>query len=110
MCTFYNRVIDLCKTKGISGSRMCLELGLSKSTLSDIKSGRKRGVSTDTAQKIAAFFGVSVDYLLGEEKEIPTTPEGGGYSEEELMWLEWLRARATPQQKAIIRLMFEEAE
>ena len=111
MCTFYNRVQELCAEKGVSGSRMCLDLGLSKSTLSDIKSGRKKGVSTETAQKMAAYFGVSVDYLVtGENKKIPTAPEGDGYTEEELMWLEWLRARATPQQKAIIRLMFEEAE
>ena len=74
MCTLYDRIQDLCKSKGVSGSRMCLELGLSKSTLSDIKSGRKKGVSTATAQKIASYFDVSVGYLLGEEeqKENPT--------------------------------------
>lgn len=64
MCTLYERIIELCKAKGVSGSRMCLDLGLSKSTLSDIKSGRKKGVSTATAQKIASYFGVSVEYLL----------------------------------------------
>jgi transcriptional regulator with XRE-family HTH domain len=46
---------------------MCLDLGLSKSTLSDIKSGRKKGISTATAQKMATYLGVSVGYLLGEE-------------------------------------------
>ena len=77
MCTLHSRIIELCKEKGISGSRMCLELGLSKSTLSDIKSGRKKGFSADTAHKIASYLGVSVGYLLGEEemdikKEQPT--------------------------------------
>ena len=74
MCTLYERIQALCKSKGVSGSRMCLDLGLSKSTLSDIKSGRKKGVSTATAQKIASYFNVSVGYLLGEEeqKEKPT--------------------------------------
>jgi transcriptional regulator with XRE-family HTH domain len=58
---------------------MCLDLGLSKSTLSDIKSGRKKGVSTSTAAKIAAYLDVSVGYLLGEEqKEKPTVPEDDG--------------------------------
>ena len=53
---------------------MCLELGLSKSTMSNMKSGRQVGISTETAQKIATYFGVSVGYLLGEEekKEQPT--------------------------------------
>lgn len=69
MCTLYDRIIELCKEKGVSGSRMCLDLGLSKSTLSDIKSGRKKGVSTATAKKIASYLGVSVGYLLGEEDE-----------------------------------------
>ena len=67
MCTLYERITSLCESKGVSGSRMCLDLGLSKSTLSDIKSGRKKGVSTATAAKIAAYFDVSVGYLLGEE-------------------------------------------
>ena len=69
MSTLYKRITELCKSKGVSGSRMCLDLGLSKSTLSDIKSGRKKGVSTATAQKMATYLNVSVDYLLGEEGE-----------------------------------------
>lgn len=77
MCTLHSRIIELCKEKGVSGSRMCLDLGMSKSTLSDIKSGRKKGFSADTAHKIASYLGVSVGYLLGEEemgikKEQPT--------------------------------------
>ena len=74
MCTFYERIIELSAEKGISGSRVCLDLGLSKSTLSDIKSGRKKGVSAETAQKFADYFGVTVGYLLGkEEREIAPT-------------------------------------
>ena len=69
MCTLYERIMDLCKQNGVSGSRMCLNLGLSKSTLSDMKSGRKNGISTATAKKIASYFNVSVGYLLGEEEK-----------------------------------------
>lgn len=79
MSTLYNRISELCRVKGVSGSRMCLDLGMSKSILSDIKSGRKKGVSTDTAQKMAAYLNVSVGYLLGEEeekKEQPTDYDG----------------------------------
>ena len=77
MCTLYDRITELCKAKGVSGSRMCLDLGLSKSTLSDIKSGRKKGVSTSTAQKIANYFNVSVGYLLGEEENEKAPTESG---------------------------------
>lgn len=76
MCTLYDRIQDLCKSKGVSGSRMCLDLGLSKSTLSDIKNGRKKGVSTTTAAKMASYLGVSVGYLLGEEEKINADPVG----------------------------------
>lgn len=69
MCTLYERISELCKRKGTTPSRMCLDLGMSKSTVSDLKSGRKTGVSAVTAQKIASYFGVSVGYLLGEGTE-----------------------------------------
>ena len=69
MCTLHSRIIELCKEKGISGSRMCLDLGMSKSTLSDLKSGRKKSFTADTAHKIASYLGVSVAYLIGEEEK-----------------------------------------
>lgn len=68
MCTLYERIIELCRKKGVSGSRMCLDLGLSKSTLSDMKHGRTKGLTAVTAQKIASYLGVTVGYLLGEEE------------------------------------------
>lgn len=78
MCTLYERIITLCKERGVTGSRVCLELGLSKSTLSDIKSGRKKSMHPDTIQKFATYFGVSVDYLLGNETENAPTADSKG--------------------------------
>ena len=76
MSTLYNQIVFLCKEKGIKGGRMCTDLGFSKSLVTDLKSGRKKGVSAETAQKIASYFGVSVGYLLGEEeKEKPTVQD-----------------------------------
>lgn len=79
MGTLYERINTLCEAKGVSGSRMCLDLGLSKSTMSDLKYGRTKGMSTATAAKIASYFDVSVDYLLGEEdkKEKPPVQDDG---------------------------------
>jgi transcriptional regulator with XRE-family HTH domain len=78
---------------------MCLDLGLSKSTLSDIKSGRKKGVSTATAQKIAGYFNVTVGYLLGEEdeKEKPTVQDDG-LTENQRILMEF--AKSVPDDKA----------
>lgn len=36
--------------------------------MTDLKMGRKKSVSAETAQKIAAYFGVSVGYLLGQNE------------------------------------------
>lgn len=104
MCTLYERIQSLCKNKGVSGSRMCLDLGLSKSTLSDIKSGRKKGVSTATAQKIAGYFDVSVGYLLGddEEKEKSTIPQDDGLSVDMKELVE--RIKMLPEEKVQLLL------
>ena len=69
MVTLYERLSDLCEEKGIKGGRMCTELGISKSLMTDLKSGRKKGVNAETAQKISSYFGVTVGYLLGEEEK-----------------------------------------
>ena len=106
MCTLYNRIQALCKSRGVSGSRMCLDLGLSKSTLSDIKSGRKKGVSTDTAKKIASYFNVSVGYLLGEEeKEKPTIPEDDGLTENQRVLIEFAKSLSEDQAVLALRLL-----
>ena len=81
MATLYETLDALCKEKGVKGGRMCTDLGISKSLMTDLKSGRKKGVNAETAHKIAAYFGVSVGYLLGEEemdekKEQPTDFDG----------------------------------
>ena len=87
MGTLYERINALCKEKGVSGSRMCLDLGLSKSTMSDLKNGRIKGISIPTAQKIAGYFGITVDELHGEEtkKEQPT--EYDGLSEKQIAFI-----------------------
>ena len=77
MSNLYKTIVELCEKKGIKGAKMCTDTGISKGLLTDLKMGRRTGVSAVTAQKIASYFGVSVGYLLGEEekeeqKEKPT--------------------------------------
>lgn len=79
MANLYERLSMLCEERGIKGAQMCRELGISKSLMTDLKSGRKKGVNAETAQKLANYFDVSVGYLLGEEgkKEKPTVQDDG---------------------------------
>ena len=81
MGNLYDTILTLCESRGIKGGKMCTDLGISKGLLTDLKMGRRTGVSAVTAQKIAAYFDVSVGYLLGEEemgikKEQPTEFDG----------------------------------
>ena len=92
MGTLYEKINALCKSKGVSGSRMCLDLGLSKSTMSDLKFGRIKGISVPTAQKIAGYFGISVDELYGdEEKKEEPTAQGDGLSEDMVELIECIK-------------------
>lgn len=66
---FYDVYTELCRQKGISRSRAAAEMGLSNSTVTKWK---KTGAtpSGETMTKIAAYFGVSVDDLLKQEKDL----------------------------------------
>lgn len=68
MGNLYENIQSLCQSQGIRPGRLCDELGISRGLMTDLKMGRKKGVSAQTAQKIAAYFGVSVGYLLGDER------------------------------------------
>jgi len=90
MSNLYNRIEKLCKENNESITTMCKEAGVSRASLSDLKMGRNQSLSADTLSKIAAYFGVSVDYLLGKEKkEVPLVN-----GDEELTdYLEMLKTR-----------------
>ena len=75
MVTLYERLCELCQEKGIKGARMCSDIGLSKSLMTDLKMGRTNGLNSNTLSKIATHFGVSVDYLLGKSEMLHTGDE-----------------------------------
>lgn len=77
MSNLYSRIESLCKERGTNVTEMCRASGASRGSLSDLKMGRTTGLTTNTLEKISGFFGVSVDYLLGNEQKKSPTPEGG---------------------------------
>lgn len=65
----YDIFEKLCAEKGVTPYRVCKETGLTTSTISNWKAGRYTP-KADKLQKIADFFGVSIEFLMGaEEKE-----------------------------------------
>ena len=64
----YTRIEALCSERNIRPGRLCNDLGLSRGLVTDLKMGRKKSLNAETAQKIAAYFGISVGQLLGQEE------------------------------------------
>lgn len=75
---FWKIFAELCSNKGMSANAVAKELGIASGTVTAWKSGRVP--HHGTLIKIADYFNVSVDYLLGKpettEPEAPTlSPE-----------------------------------
>jgi transcriptional regulator with XRE-family HTH domain len=83
----YDKFCDLCSQKGVSPSKAAMDAGFSKSLISKWKSKQEIVPSSEVLQKIADYFGVSVDYLLGKEKQ----PTEGELSDEEKAMLDLFR-------------------
>ena len=60
---FYDIFLTLCKQKGVTPSAVMRTIGLNKSSASYWKKGVTP--SSDTLRKLADYFDVSMDYLLG---------------------------------------------
>lgn len=72
MANLYENIEKLCKQRGVNVTTMCKESGASRGSLTDLKNGRKQTLKYETLDKIASYFGTSVDTLVsGEQKENP---------------------------------------
>lgn len=68
---FWTQYQLLCQRAGKSPNGVAKEIGLSSGTVTFWKNGKIP--KSDTLKKIANYFGVTVDELLGNEKKEPAT-------------------------------------
>ena len=111
LLNFYDRYINLCASVKKSPSKVAEEIGLSRPAVSSWKTGKAKP-SDVTILKIAEYFNVSINYLLGESEEpeeikkdpIPKT--GNEVSDLDTFTLNILH-KLTPeyQEKAIAHLL-----
>ena len=87
MGTLYENIKYLCDREGIKPGKMCVEAGVSKGLITDLKMGRKKSIRVETAIKIADYFDVPTDFLLQPELYRPI---GGRVYPEKLITLESL--------------------
>ncbi|NMA65595.1 MAG: helix-turn-helix transcriptional regulator [Clostridiaceae bacterium] len=67
---FFDILSKLCTEKGISVTQLTTILGISKSNVTNWKNGSIP--KSDKIQEIASYFGVSTDYLLGNDTKSKT--------------------------------------
>lgn len=79
---FFNRFKQLCDQKNISVYRACTDIGLNRSAVAKWKNGGKPNGST--AAKLAEYFGVTTDYLLGQSQEPSPASAPRAVSDEEI--------------------------
>jgi transcriptional regulator with XRE-family HTH domain len=72
--TLIDRIIILIKEKGISERKMLIDNDINHSAMHNWRN-RGHSPSGETIAKLADYFGVSVDYLLGREAPPEFTPE-----------------------------------
>lgn len=79
---FMERVDELTKEKGLTGKQVMEQCGISKNSFVNWRNGR---MPTKTTKKtLADFFGVSVEYLMGETDDRGQKNSPGQVSEAEL--------------------------
>lgn len=82
MDNLYTRIMNLCESKQISGYRLCKDTGIQPSILTDLKMGRQCGLSAKNASKIAAYFNVSVDYLINGIEKVTLSDESKDFEKQ----------------------------
>ncbi|MFU0832753.1 MAG: hypothetical protein ACFWUC_07430 [Oscillospiraceae bacterium] len=101
---FYETLIKLCAENHISLTTLITkELGMSVSNVTNWKNGKIP--RSDTIKKIASYFGVTTDYLLGnEQKEKPAT-DSDRLTEEEKKIIDLLREVPPEDRKMLVGMI-----
>lgn len=98
---FIETLKGLMSEKKVTTNKMLTDLGLGKNSMIN---WTKRGTipNGETLQKLADYFNVSVDYLIGKEKKLPIS---GELSEEWSLFIQYLSKMTAEQKKFLFHLM-----
>lgn len=83
MSNLYSILSGLCAERGITAYRMCKDVGIQPSIMTDLKMGRRQSMKAETATKLADYFGVSVSYLMGREETKKASAEAEAVKKED---------------------------
>lgn len=68
MSKLYNAIRELCRQNGISIAKLCSDIGISRSTLTELKAGRAQTLSYPNMKKMSEYFRVDISYFEAPNK------------------------------------------
>lgn len=73
MNELYERIENMARRRGLNITQLCIQSGASRGSLGDLKHGRIDSLKPVTLKRLADFFGVSIDELLGTSVDLDAT-------------------------------------
>ena len=94
----YEIIEMLCKANKLSLSGLCKKLDMGINTFTELKKGRTKSLSAENISKIADYFNVSTDYILGktnikEKASASPEKEGGDIASDLTHYMEILESQ-----------------
>lgn len=106
---FAERLKALRKERKLTQIQLAQTFNVANGTIAMWETG-KREPDFDTTSRIADFFQVSVDYLLGRDDEKPAPEDGDGLDEELVTLIKRIPADRMPEVERYLRFQAEKEE
>ena len=97
MYKIYQKLLDM---NGVKSADVARATGISNMTFSDWKKG-KSTPKMDKIEKIAKYFGVTTDYMMGKKSEVPSL----SMADEHFELIKLYSSLSEADQKAIMQIM-----
>lgn len=97
MYEIYQKLLDM---NGVKSADVARATGISNMTFSDWKKG-KSTPKMDKIEKIAKYFGVTTDYMMGRKSEVPSA----SMADDHLELIKLYSSLSEADQKAIMQIM-----
>lgn len=97
MYEIYQKLLDM---NGVKSADVARATGISNMTFSDWKKG-KSTPKMDKIEKIAKYFGVTTDYMMGKKSEVPSL----SMADEHFELIKLYSSLSEANQKAIMQIM-----
>lgn len=97
MYEIYQKLLDM---NGVKSADVARATGISNMTFSDWKNG-KSTPKMDKIEKIAKYFGVTTDYMMGKKSEVPSL----SMADEHFELIKLYSSLSEADQKAIMQIV-----